>query len=744
METKIQTLTLPVEGMTCASCVARVEKALSKVEGVKKASVNLASEKATIQFEGTTGDVQKLVNAVDEAGYKLVVDEAKLSDNSQPSDSSEDRKQKEFHSLKRDFLIALILGIPIMILSMLSMSEWWMENEPMAMKNVNMILFLAASVVMFGPGKRFFVTAFKIAKHLQADMNTLVAIGTGVAYLFSSVVTLFPELLPMHVHGVYFDTASTIIALILLGRMLEARAKIRTADAMKKLLQLQPKTARVKKNGIEKEIDVSQLSPHDIIVVRPGEKIPVDGIVLFGATSIDESMITGESIPVEKTVGEKVIGGTINYNGSIEFKATATGSETVLSQIIKLVEEAQGSKAPIQALADKISSVFVPIVIVIAFLTFILGVVVWDFEFTQAMIHAIAVLIIACPCALGLATPTAIIVGMGKGASNGILYRNVESLERAAQIQTIAFDKTGTLTKGKPSVTDVIPMNATDEQILISLAASVENKSEHPLAKAIVEHAREKQAALCEVTSFLASSGFGVTGNVEGNAVVVGNKSFMSENLIKTTEAESIAERLSSQGKSAMYVGIGRSLAGVIAVADTVLDSSVIAVKELKSAGVNIVMLSGDNEITAKAIAKSASIDDVVAGVFPKQKAEHITLLQSKGLRVAMVGDGINDAPALAQADVSIAMGTGTDVAMETADITLMRHDLRAVVTALKLSKATVRTIRQNLFWAFIYNVIGIPLAAIGVLSPVIAAGAMAMSSVSVVSNSLRLKSVKL
>ncbi|MFA6542036.1 MAG: copper-translocating P-type ATPase, partial [Bacteroidota bacterium] len=455
------------------------------------------------------------------------------------------------------------------------------------------------------------------------------------------------------------------------------------------------------------------------------------------------SMITGESIPVEKQPGEPVIGGTINNNGSIEFKATAVGSDTVLSQIIKLVEEAQGSKAPIQALADKISAVFVPTVMGLALLTFIGWALFGGVELSSAMINGIAVLIIACPCALGLATPTAIIVGMGKGATKGILFRNVESLEHASKIHTIAFDKTGTLTKGKPSVTDVIPFDGMNEMELLSMTASVENRSEHPLAKAIVERATELNLQLIEVTSFLASSGFGVTGTINGEPIIVGNKLFMSENLVKTNESDSVVEKLSREGKSVMYVGKGKKLAGVIAVADTVLNSSIEAVKELQKSGVNIVMLSGDNSTTAKAIAARAGITTVVAGVLPKQKAEYIKSLQQQNQIVAMVGDGINDAPALAQADVSIAMGTGTDIAMETADITLMRHDLRAVVTALRLSKATVRTIRQNLFWAFVYNVIGIPLAAFGILSPVIAAGAMAMSSVSVLTNSLRLKSAK-
>lgn len=742
MENTIHTVSLPVEGMTCASCVARVEKALSKVEGVSKASVNLASEKATVQFTGSDDTMQKLIAAVDESGYKLIVPHTEK--NIKNETEREDHREREFRSLKRDFIIALSFGLPVMVLSMVSMTAWWHSIEPVPGRSLNMILFLLTSVVMFIPGKRFFRIAFKIAKHFQADMNTLVATGTGVAYVFSALVTLFPDLLPIQSHEVYFDTASTIIALILLGKMLEARAKLRTADAMKSLLHLQPKTAVINVEGFEKEVPVDRLQLNDVVIVRPGERIPVDGIISSGSSSIDESMITGESIPAEKHAGDKVIGGTINRNGSIEFTATAVGSETVLSQIIKLVEDAQGSKAPIQALADKISSIFVPAVIIIALMTFILSIVVWNLEFTHAMIHAIAVLIIACPCALGLATPTAIIVGTGKGASNGILFRNVESLEHAAKIRTIAFDKTGTLTKGTPSVTDIIPLNGSDERELLSVTASIEKKSEHPLARAIVEHAKEQSVHLEDVTSFLASAGSGVTGKINGTNYVVGNKSFMAENLIPTDSAATIVQKLSQEGKSIMYIGKSRGLVGIVAVADTILETSLDAVRSLKKSGVNVVMVSGDNTITATAIASRAGITEIIAGVLPQQKAEHIKILQSKGEKVAMVGDGINDAPALAVADVSIAMGTGTDVAMETADITLMRHDLRAVVTALKLSKATVRTIHQNLFWAFIYNVIGIPLAAFGILSPAIAAAAMAMSSVSVVSNSLRLKSVKI
>jgi Cu+-exporting ATPase len=739
MKASIQTYSLPIEGMTCASCVLRVETALKGVEGVKNASVNLATEKATVTFEGKNPDLQKLVIAVDEAGYTLVLPKVSSAETRKTA-PVENAKEKEYRALKKDFVLALTFGFPIMIFSMVGMTDWWMNLNLIDMQELNLLLFLGTSVVLFSPGKRFFISAFKIAKHFQADMNTLVATGTGIAYLFSSMVTLFPNRLPVHIHEVYFDTASTIITLILLGRMLEAKAKMKTADSMKALLQLQPTTVRVRVGNEEKEVAVDQVRLNDIVVVLPGEKIPVDGIVISGSSSVNESMITGESIPIEKKSGDKVIGGTINLNGSLDFRATAVGSETVLSHIIALVEEAQGSKAPIQALADRVSAVFVPVVIGISLMTFLLGHFVWNLELTQAMIQSIAVLIIACPCALGLATPTAIIVGMGKGASQGILYRNVESLEHAAKLHTIVFDKTGTLTEGKPSVTDVIALNGYAEQKLIEIAASIENRSEHPIARTIVDYAKSKNISLLNVTSFLARVGFGVTGNVERETVTVGNASLMKENGIDLHKAEKIGDGLSAEGKSIVYICSEKELIGIIAVADTVLPSSLEAVQQLKVAGIHVVMLSGDNQTTARAIAQKAGIEDVIAGVLPDQKAEHIKRLQSVNRVVAMVGDGINDAPALAQANVSIAMGTGTDIAMETADITLMRHDLRLVSKALDLSQKTVRTIRQNLFWAFIYNVIGIPLAAFGILSPVIAAGVMAMSSVSVVSNSLRLK----
>ncbi|MBI3579548.1 MAG: copper-translocating P-type ATPase, partial [Ignavibacteriales bacterium] len=595
-------------------------------------------------------------------------------------------------------------------------------------------------------GKRFYKTAWQLAKHFSADMNTLVAVGTGVAYIYSAIVTLFPQWLGLsgEMNAVYFDTTTTIIALILMGRTLEARAKHKTSDAIKKLMGLQPRTARIIRNGVEQEIPIDSVLVDDTVHVRPGEKIPVDGIITKGFTTIDESMITGESLPVEKSVGNTVVGGTINKNGSIEFRATAVGKNTVIAHIIKLVEDAQGSKAPIQALADKIASVFVPIVMGVAILTFVLWYFFGGVGFTAAMINFIAVLIIACPCALGLATPTAIIVGTGRGASMGVLIKNAQSLERAHKVNTVVFDKTGTITKGKPSVTDVVTFNGVSEQTLLQQTASLEYKSEHPLGKAIVEKAQEQGLTLGDVESFQSLTGFGVTAVVNGDAVAGGNNALMREYSIETTEAETHAVKFSDNGKTSIYIAINGKLAGLIAIADTVQQTSAEAMRQLRAMGIETVMLTGDNKRTAQAIAAQVMVDRVIAEVLPHDKAAQIKAIQAEGKIVAMVGDGINDAPALAQADVGIAMGTGTDIAMETADVTLMKSNLVGVTQAITLSKATIRTIRQNLFWAFIYNIIGIPLAALGMLNPIIAAGAMAFSSVSVVSNSLRLKMKKI
>jgi Cu+-exporting ATPase len=738
METKIQTLSLPVEGMTCASCVARVEKVLARIDGVEKATVNLATEKATIQFKPSIATAEQLAKAVEEAGYKLMIDTVKPSDNTASSDS--------YAKLKKEFILSLIFALPVIVLSMISMTGWFMKISPLGMQEVNTLLFLGATVVMIVSGKRFFVVAWKLAKYFEADMNTLVAVGTGVAYLFSTIVVLFPDWLPetVDVMDVYFDTSVSIITLILLGKVLEARAKKRASDAMRNLMSVQPRTARVFRNNEYLDMEINHVLKNDMILVRPGEKIPVDGIIEKGESSIDESMMTGESIPVPKKKGDTVIGGTINAVGSIEFRATAVGSDTMLAQIVRLVEEAQGSKAPIQSLADTIASVFVPVVIGIALLTFTLGMLVWNLEFSSAMIHAIAVLIIACPCALGLATPTAIMVGTGRGASAGILIKNAESLERAGSITTVVFDKTGTITEGKPSVTDLFLFNDCSRDELMMLAASVEHKSEHPLSKAIVEYAEANNIFLQPVDSFLANPGYGITGKVDGKNIVIGKEEIMRESLVNITAAEQTVSRLQLEGKTVVFVGVNRKLAGVIAVADTLRESSKEAVRTLQQMHINIVLLTGDNRTTAESIAKKVGITTVVANVSPKDKAEYIKQLQEKNEIVAMVGDGINDAPALAQANVSLAMASGTDVALETADVALMRHDLTAVVRAITLSRRTIRTIKENLFWAFIYNVVGIPLAAFGMLNPTFAAGAMAFSSVSVISNSLRLKTKKI
>ncbi len=750
METNhIKTLTLPLEGMTCASCVARVEKVLKKTEGVGDVNVNFATEKVTLSFDEDKADLSTLAAAVEDAGYKLVTknlnsEEEKVEETGEtPEDVT---AKKSYLQLKSEFIFAAVMAVPIMIISMIYTSPWFQSAVPIPPEYMERILFLAATLVVFISGKRFFTISWKLLKHFSADMNTLVAVGTGTAYVYSTIAVLFPRLLSLsNAEGhIYFDTSVMIIALILMGRLLETRAKDKTSTAIKKLMGLQPKTARVKRNGNYKDIPISDVMLNDVVVVRPGEKIPVDGEIISGQTSIDESMITGESIPVEKTSGDKVIGGTINKNGSIEFNATAVGKNTVISQIIKLVEQAQGSKAPIQGLADKIASVFVPTVIGIATVTFLLWYFAAGASFTFAMINFIAVLVIACPCALGLATPTAIMVGTGLGANNGILIKTAESLERAHKINAVVLDKTGTVTVGKPKVTDIVNLNGYGEDKLLQITASIENKSEHPLGQAVVEFAKEKNISLNDVEGFNSVTGLGLTGVVSGYSAAIGNYSMMKEYSVDIDTYRIEAEKFSSQGKTPIYISINGELAGIIAIADVIHESSPKAVELLKKNNIEVIMITGDNEKTAKAIAAQAGIDKVIAGVLPQDKAKHVKELQGKGKIVAMVGDGINDSPALAQADVGIAIGTGTDIAIETSDITLIKADLLGVVRAINLSNKTIRTIKQNLFWAFIYNVIGIPVAGLGLLNPIYAAAAMAFSSVSVVSNSLLLRRAKI
>lgn len=733
-EKRIQTVTLPVEGMTCASCVARVERTLGTVAGIAKVTVNLATEKATVQYDPDRVTTERMAEAVKEAGYALVLPERSVSREEAHGDA-QDR-------LKRDLYISSVMTVPVMVLSMVSMTDWFMHIVSWPMETVNRVLFLLTTVVIVRTGRRFYSTAWRLAKRAEADMNTLVALGTGMAYVYSSVAVLFPDLLPGSVDRghVYFDTAASIITLILLGKFLEARAKQRASDAMRTLLSVQPKTARVLRDGSFLDVPVGTLTVGDVVQVRPGERIPVDGVVADGASAVDESMMTGESVPVPKRKDDTVIGGTVNTTGRIDVRATAVGSDTVLAHIVRLVEDAQGSKAPIQSLADRIAAVFVPVVIGIAALTVVLSSTLFGLGLVQSMVHGIAVLIIACPCALGLATPTAIMVGTGRGASMGVLIKNAESLERAGAITHIVFDKTGTLTEGRPSVSEVHTFGGHTEDEVLSAAASVEQASEHPLSKAVVAHAAARSVRTSAVTGFIANPGFGVTGRVEGVEIVIGKEAFLRESLIDVRPAEGIAREWQSKGLTAVYVGIGRSLAGLIAVSDTLRSGAAEAVTRLRSRGISVTLLTGDSEATARAVAGQTGIETIVANATPKEKANEVRRLQAAGAVVGMVGDGINDAPALAQADVSIAMASGSDVALETADIALMRHDIAAVEQAILLSRRTIATIKQNLFWAFIYNVVGIPMAALGLLSPTIAAGAMAFSSVSVISNSLRLR----
>jgi len=737
---KIEKVTFPVEGMTCASCVARVEKSIKKIEGIKNVSVNLATEKATFEFDPGKVNVKEVADMVEEAGYKMDVSSSKEKVKEKINDET-----SEYHkTLQRELIFAAILTVPILLLSMGSIWSGFHNLIPLSADYLNKVLLILTTPVVFISGKRFYKIFWSNLKHFTADMNSLVAVGTAAAYGFSILVALFPDLIlkPGEFPHVYFDTTAVIITLILMGRWLESRAKSKTNTAVKKLISLKPKTTLLKKGETEIEVNIEDLKLGDIVIVKPGGKIPADGTIVQGNSVIDESMITGESIPVEKSIGAKVIGGTINKTGSFDFEITAVGDNSVLGQIIKMVEEAQGSKAPIQNLADKVASIFVPVVIGIAVITFIFWIISGG-GFNSALINFIAVLIIACPCALGLATPTAIMVGTGKGAQFGILIKNGESLEIAHKTTTVILDKTGTITEGEPHVSEII-YNGEAEDKIIQLAASVENKSEHPIAKAIVNYAKSKNIPLLETGLFESMTGKGIISTLNGNSIIVGNKKLMQENSVANNQLDKKIDELLGKGKTLVYVGIDKTLKGVIAIDDPVKESSKEAIKELKEMGIKTVMITGDNKKTAEIIANYVEVDFYEAEVMPDEKAKAVSKYQKGNEIVAMVGDGINDAPALAQSNVGIAIGSGTDIAIETGSIVLVSGNLKGVVAAIKLSRKTIKTIKQNLFWAFIYNSLGIPLAALGILNPMFAALAMSLSSVSVISNSLRLKNFKI
>ena len=736
--------TFNVTGMSCASCARTVENALNKNEDIK-ASVNIATEKVNIEYDENKYNFEKIKKIVENSGYGLV------------ETLSEEEKMQMYEdkikSLRNKLILAAVFAIPLMYISMGHMMGIHLPDIVNPKKNaaVYSIVQLLLTIPVVYAGKDFFIHGFKNLVRKSPTMDSLIAMGASAAIIYSLYATYMTITADPEYHmNLYFESAGTIITLILLGKLLEARTKGQTSSAIKKLIGLQPKKAKIIENGVEKEVLIENIKVGDIIVVKPGEKIAVDGKIVNGNTSVDEAMITGESIPVSKNIGDKVIGGSINKNGSIQFEATEIGKDTVLSQIIKLVEEAQGSKAPISRMADIVAGYFVPIVIMIATITGI----VWFISgsgLTAALTFFISVLVIACPCALGLATPTSIMVGTGKGAENGILIKSGEALETAHKIKTVVLDKTGTITKGKPVLTDLKVYNNFDENEILQLAASAENNSEHPLAEAIVNGAKERNVEFKQYDKFRAMPGYGIRATIDDKEIQIGNRKLMASRKISTEAAEKDYEILSNEGKTPMFISVNNELAGLIAVADVVKETSKEAVEKMHKLGLRVIMLTGDNEKTAKYIAKEVGIDRVIAEILPFQKSEEVKKLQEAGEFVAMVGDGINDSPALAQANVGIAIGSGTDVAIESADIVLIRNDLNDVAGAIALSKATITNIKENLFWAFFYNVIGIPFAA-GIfyaffngpkLDPMIAAFAMSLSSVSVLMNALRLKFFK-
>ncbi|MEW6208501.1 MAG: heavy metal translocating P-type ATPase [Acidobacteriota bacterium] len=731
---------LPITGMTCASCALHVEQGLQKAPGVHTAAVNFATSRATVEYDAAATDVSRLIATVKETGYGATEPLPDMHHH-----AAAGMEEEEYRDARRKFILAALFSLPTLVIAMshgrISLLDF---------RGVEWLQLALTTPVIFYSGLQFYRGAWSALRHGFADMNTLIAVGTGAAYIYSVAATVWPGFFSTghHAPPVYYEAASVIIALILLGRMLESRAKGRTSEAIKRLMGLQPRTARVVRNGKETDVPVEEVIVGDTVIVRPGEKIPVDGRITRGTSAVDESMLTGESLPVEKKPDDEVFSATINKTGSFQFIATKVGRDTALRQIVRMVEEAQGSKAPIARLADRISGIFTPAVILIAVITF----VVWFFispaetRLSQALVNFVSVLIIACPCALGLATPTAIMVGTGRGAERGILIKGGEVLERAHRLQTIVLDKTGTITEGRPEVVGLVSDGITEDELL-RLVASTERASEHPLGEAIVREAERRNIQLSQPSKFNALAGHGVEATIDGRGILLGNERLMRERDVSLNHFAERAASLADEGKTPIFAAIDGRVAGLIAVADRINPRSKAAIEEMKRMGLQVAMITGDNRRASHRVAREVGIERVLAEVLPEGKAEEIKRLQREGKVVGMVGDGINDAPALASADTGIAIGTGTDVAIESADITLIRDDLGGVATAIRLSRATMRIIKQNLFWAFIYNVLGIPIAA-GVLypltgwllSPIIASAAMSLSSVSVVTNSLRLR----
>ncbi|GGO38784.1 heavy metal translocating P-type ATPase [Deinococcus humi] len=749
-EPVVSHIELGVQGMTCASCVGRVERGLQKVDGVLNATVNLATERASIEYLPSSVSPGQLKAVIREIGYDVLEEQAGMG----REDQEREAREREVNHLRSQVLFSTVFAVPLLLLAMVPMvvpgAEDWLMNVggDGVMAALNWVMLALALPIQFGPGRRFYRLGWTSLKHRSPDMNALVMIGTSAAFVYSVIATVAPGIFPEGTAHVYYEASGVVITLILLGKFFEAVAKGRSSEAMKKLLSLQAKTARVVRGGQELELSTDEVLVGDLISVRPGEKIPVDGQVVSGASFIDESMITGEPIPVSKQPGADVVGGTINQNGALTFRATRIGADTALAQIIKLVETAQGSKPPIQGLADRVVAVFVPVVLGIAALTFLLWLIFGgQAALSFALITTVAVLIIACPCAMGLATPTSIMVGTGKAAELGVLFKGGGALESLQAVQVVALDKTGTLTKGKPELTDLVTAHGFNRADVLSLVAAAEEQSEHPIARAIVDAAKNENINIAKPEAFEAVPGYGLEARVNGHVVQVGADRFMTRLGLDVSIFAAQAERLGDEGKSPLYAAVDGQLAAVIAVADPIKEGSGAAVSALHRMGLKVAMITGDNRRTANAIARQLEIDEVLAEVLPSGKSDAVKELQTKGNRVAFVGDGINDAPALAQADVGLAIGTGTDVAVETADVILMGGDLRGVPNAFALSRATLRNIKLNLFWAFAYNIVLIPVAA-GVLyptfgtllSPVLAAAAMGFSSVFVLSNALRLR----